>query len=239
MPQTAFKHFEEDMDRAWNLLQEARTLERAGRPSALHRDLRHAALAMAVGAMDAYLCDAYVDCLTSVLKAYTRGEWKGSLPGAYYKQPLPAGVVLDTSRQKRPRWALRMAARAVMERDNMLALSRVPKQFNPILPTSQKLWGSIVKDLASWGYKRLTVYTYRELVNMSGRRLEKASKRSVAQFMSRLSETIQMRHDWAHNCGRPKTAILHLGYGEASARINEIGCAIATIDEHIENHRLA
>ena len=111
MPQTAFKHFEEDMDRAWNLLQEARTLERAGRPSALHRDLRHAALAMAVGAMDAYLCDAYVDCLTSVLKAYTRGEWKGSLPGAYYKQPLPAGVVLDTSRQKRPRWALRMAAR--------------------------------------------------------------------------------------------------------------------------------
>lgn len=238
MPTTAYKHFDEDMDRAWDLLQQAGTLETAGRKQALHRDLRHASLAMAVGAMDAYLCDAYVDCLTSVLKAYTSRKWKGSLPSAYAKQPLPAGIVLDTSRQNRPRWALRMAARAVMERDNMLALSRIPNQFNPILPASHKLWGGIVKDLAFCGYRRLTGQSYAELQRLSGQRLTKASKAVIACFIKRLTETVQLRHDWAHNCGRPKSAVVDLSYRQASARINEVGSFVATLDGHIDTYRL-
>lgn len=239
MPETAFRHFEEDMERAETILRHAHALERARRKQALHRDLRFSALAMAVGAMDAYFCDAYVDCFTSALKAYSAGKWPGRLPAAYAKQKLPAGVVLDTSRKRRPRWAFRMAARAIMERDNMLAISRIPEEFNGILPSGQKLWACIADDLAWWGARRFTKYTYPELVRATGTRYSKVRKEIAANAMRRIAESVQIRHDWAHNCGRPKNAISRISYGQANARINEIGWLVSCFNDHIEQHRLA
>ena len=130
---TARRHFDDDIGRASALLVQASKLHNGG-ATRLATDIRSASVAMAVGAMDAYLCDKYVDCLTSVLREYRTGSWPGNLPRFYAKQQLPAGEVLDTSRAARPNWAIRMAARSVMEKDNMLSISRVKDHFNPILP---------------------------------------------------------------------------------------------------------
>src|SRR5712691_11115127 len=72
MPQTARRHFDEDILRARALLTEARRVPAARKTVAA--DMRRAAVAFAVGAMDAYLCDAHVDCLTRCLRAYREGR---------------------------------------------------------------------------------------------------------------------------------------------------------------------
>ncbi len=83
MTTTARVHFNEDIQRAEAMLDQAGVLEGAGADQRLCQDVRIAAIAFSVGAMDAYLCDKYVDCLTKVLRAYVNGGWLGDLPASY------------------------------------------------------------------------------------------------------------------------------------------------------------
>ena len=132
-----------------------------------------------------------------------------------------------------------MAARSIMERDNMLAISRIPDEFNPILPTGQKLWTCISGDLAWWGARRFTKYTYPDLVKATGTRYAKVRKEIASNAIRRIGESVQIRHDWVHNCGRPKSAVATLSYGQANTRINEIGWLASCFEDHIESHRIA
>jgi hypothetical protein len=131
-------HFDEDILRAGAVLA---TAELNGLSESVRSDLRRNAVAAAVGALDAYLCDAYVDLLAGALvRARTNAS---SLPSAYRKELLPAGPLLAAYNQ-RPNWGLRMAARLRMEKDNMLQIGRVPDMFNPALPNGQKLWNDLM-----------------------------------------------------------------------------------------------
>ena len=98
MPTTFRTHFNDDITRAENILARSRAMQNAGEPERLCRDVRLSSIALAVGALDAYLCDAYVDCLTAVLRAYTQGQWVGALPSTYSKQMLPAGEIIADAR---------------------------------------------------------------------------------------------------------------------------------------------
>jgi hypothetical protein len=218
-------------------------MEKAGYTERLTNDIRLSAVAMAVGAMDAYFCDAYVDCLTSVLRAYANGNWEESWPKRYLKRELPAGKVLDSlredaSRSDRPFWALRMVSREAMERDNMLSISRINSEFNPILPDSQKLWQRFVDKLIAYDYKRFTGIYSNELEELSGPELGKARKDAVQTFKERVGDTVQIRNDWIHNCGRPKVAIKDLTDQQALERIREINILVTEFDDHIQEHRL-
>jgi hypothetical protein len=191
-----------------------------------------------VGALDAYLCDAYVDCLTAVLRAYTQGRWVGALPSAYSKQMLPAGEILKSTRQHRPLWRVRMSARKVMEKDNMLSLSRLEDSFNGILPNNHKLWLDFVPVLAAHNLVRLTRHVAADLAALAGDPLVKAKKQVAAAVKARLEATIQIRHDWIHNCGRPKNAIQDLTHGQAKARMHDIRLFVEDLDDHLESHRV-
>ncbi len=236
---TPRKHFAEDIARAIALLDHADELSNSAGDSPLVIDLRHSAVAMAVGAMDAYFCDAYVDCLTTALRAYVSGKWKGNLPAEYANRELPAGEVLDTSRQRRPLWAIRMAARKIMERDSMLNISRIDELFNPALPDRQKLWSTLIDALIPYGLKRITKYSEAEVSSLSGSKLGEAKKKAAGQLKRRLGETVQLRHDWIHNCGRPKSAVTKLTKGVARSRIQELALIVSEFDDHIQQHRLA
>ncbi len=236
---TPRKHFDEDINRAHDMIRMSKDKDSDGAGERLVHDVRLSAVALAVGAMDAYFSDAYVDCLTSVLRAYIHGKWRGDLPSAYAKRELPAGEVLDSSRQNRPLWALRMATRTIMERDNMLSISRISDQFNGILPPTQKLWAGLTNDLIAFGSKRFTGITQSELSQLSGKDLEKKKKKAIFLFQDRIKDTVQLRHDWAHNCGRPKSAIQKLTHNQATARVQEIHTLIEAFDDHIQAHRLA
>jgi hypothetical protein len=236
---TPRKHFNEDIVRAENMVQLAASMEDDCSELRLVQDVRLSAVSLAVGAMDAYFCDAYVDCLTAVLRAYISGNWAGSLPANYSKQQLPAGEVLDYSRESRPLWSLRMATRKIMERDSMLTVSRIDDHFNGILPRSHKLWAGLIDQLINYNSKRLTKVTSSEANKLSGKDKENAKKQAIAKFKSRVSDTVQLRHDWAHNCGRPKSSIRTLTHNQAKARIKELKVFVEAFDDHIEAHRLA
>jgi hypothetical protein len=240
MPLTHRAHFNEDIARAEAVLEKAHQMEQAGEPARLCFDLRSSAVALAVGALDAYFCDAYVDCLSAVLQAYVGGTWVGgSLPSAFANQELPAGEVLSTARQHRPNWSIRMAARKVMARDNILSLSRLEDKFNGILPSNQKLWLTLVPKLLSHNLVRLTKLRTADLAGLAGKPLDDAKKKVVAAVKSRIGKIIQFRHDWIHNCGRPKSAIDDLSHGRAKARIRDVKILITEFDDHIQTHRLA
>jgi len=236
---TQKRYFDEDIRRAEAVLNLAAKEKDKKADPQIVSDLRLSAIGMAIGALDAYLCDAYVDCLTSVLRSYVNGEWKGILPASYAKRALPAGIVLDSSRKHRPLWSLRMAVRKIMERDNVLCIDRVPKLFNGILPDTHKLWAGIVDELLALNSRRFAAFHQWEVAALTGKALAKARKEVIARFQSRLKETIQYRHDWAHNLGWPKTAIHNLTPQQATTRIREVRHFVDVFDRHIEQHRKA
>jgi hypothetical protein len=237
MSNTSRAHFDEDIIRSEGMLDHARDLEADGSARRTFQDIRVASLAMSIGAMDAYLCDKYVDCLTAVLNTYSRGRWRGDLPGGSAKEKLPAGFVLDTSRSRRPGWGIRMAARKVMERENILSLRRIDDMFNPILPTGQKIWAEFVPALIALGRKRLTGITPSEMAALTGSRKGDATKKAATAVRDRIAGISQIRNDWIHNCARPKTAIQEWTHGEAATRIRDVKDVIYALDDHIEAHR--
>ena len=248
MTNTPRKHFDEDFKRAMAILSLAETLEDslAGTAEAtgldairLYNDMRISAIAMTAGAMDAYFCDAYVDCLSSVLSAYARGQWEGELPSAYARQLLPAGELLDYTRNNRPGWNIKMASRRIMEKDDMLDIGRLDEHFNGILPASQKLWIGLLPSLMLNGRKRLTgPLTDEEISALKGKKREKATKKAVHTFKTRIGKIVQIRHDWIHNCGRPKEAIATYTHGEARARMIDVADFVRDFDDHIHEYRL-
>jgi hypothetical protein len=205
MPTTAKTHFDRDIGRAIALLTHAHTLQTAGDATQFPQDIRGAAVSLAVGSLDAYFCDKYVDCLTTALSAYATNTWPGTFPSFYRKKQLPAGEVLDASRPHRPRWGIRMAARTTMEKDFMYSLSRLDDAFNGILPAGQKLWDGIVDDLVGLGRVRFTRHLGASLAALTGEPLQNARKEVAANVRKRIGITVQFRHDWIHNCSRPKS----------------------------------
>lgn len=104
--ETPRKHFDEDYKRAKSLHEKAHSLQKNG-DDQIAKDIRLSAVAMSVGAMDAYFCDAYVDCFTSVLRAYANGDWKDHWHSRFLKREIPAKQSLDalsgsSSRLDRP-----------------------------------------------------------------------------------------------------------------------------------------
>jgi len=238
MPTTAKNHFDDDITRAFALHAKAKALQAAGDATQLPEDIRGAAVALAVGAMDAYFCDKYVDCLTTALQSYSECTWIGPFPSAFRQQLLPAGEVLDATRPHRPKWGIRMAAKAVMERDNMYSLARLDDVFNGILPIGHKLWIGIVPQLAALNRRRFTKHRTADLAALNGKPLQDAQKVVVGSVKKRIGITVQFRHDWIHNCARPKGAIVNYTDGEAKAAMNEIRSLVDIFETHIEAHRV-
>ena len=131
-----------------------------------------------------------------------------------------------------------MAAKAVMEKDYMYSLARLDEIFNGILPAGQKLWIGIVPQLAALDRRRFTRYVTADLAALGGVALQNAHKEVVASVKTRIGITVQFRHDWIHNCARPKGAIVNYTHGEARAAMNEIKNLVNIFDTHIEAHRI-
>ena len=70
MTTTFRRHFDEDIARAESLLDLSGGRAPAIRKGSRADDIRLSAVAMSVGAMDAYFCDAYVDCLARRLQSF-------------------------------------------------------------------------------------------------------------------------------------------------------------------------
>jgi hypothetical protein len=153
--------------------------------------------------------------------------------------PFPTEALVNPAQSIRPNWSLRMAARAVMERGNVLELDLVTALFNPVLPKGKTLWPNVMEPIIDKDWKRLTRIGRRDYRRLPvGKHKAKARKAAVRAMKERFGEIIQIRHDWIHNCGRPKNAVQTVTSEQAKARIREVRAVVEVVDEHLMAHRI-
>lgn len=232
MAWTPRDHFDEDFGRAESVL----ALGASASPP-VSEDLFRQSVSMAVGAMDAYLCDAYIHVLVSTIRAFRAGTI-GRLPSGFSKERLPVGPLLGTSYASRPNWALRMAARERMERENLMRVSRVKSMLNPGLPPGQKLWSDLIDTYIGLNRKRLTQWKTAEVSAATPARAAEMRTEAATALQSRIGQIVQRRHDIAHNCDRPKTAIQSITSVQAKRMLEDIGDFVRILDDHLAAHRI-
>lgn len=217
MPSTARSHFDDDIARAWAM----HTLAVSHGPTdmPLATDVARSSVAFGVGALDAYLCDAFSDTLARCLKHCRRSG--SAVPSAYARLALPVGPLLENY-AVRTNWGLRMAARALMERDNLLQLGRLRDLLNPALPPGHRLWTDVVDDYVALDRTRLTGIRRRQYAALTGSARSKAPAKASAALLRRMGEIVQRRHDIVHNCDRPKTAKQGLSLVQASKMLTDV-----------------
>ena len=104
--------------------------------------------------------------------------------------------------------------------------------FNPVLPSGQKLWSEFISAMLDHGRKHLTgPKTAAEIAGLAGKHREIATKKAIDTVKKRIGAIIQIRHDWIHNCARPKTAIAKFTDGEARVRMLDIRLFVETFDD--------
>jgi hypothetical protein len=233
MPHTARRHFDDDITRAWAMHDLAR--ETVEQDTPLADDVGRVSVAFGVGALDAYLCDAFVDTLARCLKSCRRNAHQP--PAGYALLELPIGPLM-ADYPTRSNWGLRMAARALMEKDNLLQLGRLKDLFNPALPQGQKLWVDLAPSFADLNRKRLSGFRKDEYAGLSGQEKSRGPNRVSAHVLRRMGEIVQRRHDIVHNCDRPKSAKQWLSLGQAKAMLVDVHDFVKVLDAHLDAHRL-
>ena len=194
-------HFDEDAQRAKQLVKHA-----SGLPAGCVKDdIFRSAWMLAVGASDAYFCDAYADLIARTLRAKDQ-EPAIELPERLGNLQVPVTAVI----RKAGGWRWRMAARRLIERQSVLSLSEIKTLFNQFFPQSRKLVHESTiepwilhmdSNQRLWGISKTA---YRALGNKEEKR---ACKAAVDKFEERMASIFQRRHDCIHNCDRPKSAV--------------------------------
>lgn len=233
MPATPRSHFNDDISRARALHAHAVATEPAEPPLAL--DIGRVAVAFGVGALDAYLCDAFTDTLARCLKSCRQNGH--APPSGYSRLELPIGPLM-TDYAVRHNWGLRMAARALMERDNLLRLSRLRELLNPALPTGRKLWNDVAQEFVDLDRKRLAGIRKADYAALTGQAKADGPRKVSAAVLERMGEIVQRRHDVVHNCDRPKTAKQRVSLPKARKMLLDVEDFVAILDDHLDAHRL-
>jgi hypothetical protein len=145
VPATALSHFEQDVARARAIVAHADPLPRANPAEQMLRsDLLRSAWMFTVGAMDAYFCDAYTDIVAATIISKSRHE-TANLPDFFYDIRFPVRAILEPYANNQ-NWRWRMAARKMMERENVLSLPAVRTLFNKFFRKGHKLFGNRMAD---------------------------------------------------------------------------------------------
>lgn len=205
--QTAINHFNDDMQRAKDLRVHA-----DGLPAGIVKDdILRASWMMAVGSVDAYFCDAYGDLLARTFRA-KRAQPNIELPKKMKNITVPIPVVLENNLNGG--WAWRMIARDLIERDNVLSVSKIKELFNVFFRDGHKLFNADGSPLHRWIERQQTMnrlfgFQRTQYRKATGQAKANLKKSAVIQMEERLTMIFQRRHDCIHNCDRPKIAIVN------------------------------
>ena len=157
MPTTAPAHFQQDINRAHAIVNHAGPLS-TGTPAEqlLPSDLLRSGWMFAVGGLDAYYCDAYTDVVAAAIISKNRHPAM-VLPGFFYEIKFPIRAILEqyTNNQN---WRWRMAARRMMERENVLSLDTVRSLFNRFFRDQHKFFRQILEGWVLHAHARRRVF---------------------------------------------------------------------------------
>jgi hypothetical protein len=176
---------------------------------------------MAVGACDAYFSDAYGDLISRTLRAKDL-QASVVIEGPLKNLRIPVIAVL---RQARGGWRWRMAARELVEKENVLSLEKIRDLFNQFFRPGHKLLNPdtigdwIVNPAARSRFFGLTAAQFRAL---RGTQKNAAAKKALQHFDLHFRVIFQRRNDCIHNCDRPKVAIQGIRLSEVDKRIEDV-----------------
>ena len=196
MPATALKYFTDDVARARALIAHAGTLPKGAADEQLLRsDILRSAWMFAVGALDAYFSDAYTDVVAATIISKSRYD-SMVLPDFFYDIKVPVRAVLEPYAVN-VNWRWRMAARQMMDRENILKLSTIQSLFNKFLRNGHRFFGDV---LESWithadAKTRLFGITRAAYSRLVGADRDHARRRAKEQMNDRYSMIFQRRHD--------------------------------------------
>jgi hypothetical protein len=201
--ETAESHFAEDIKRAEALLTLARRRNVTG---SLQDDVLRSSWMIGVGAVDAFFADAFADLIARTLQAKER-EKKVKIPDRLSNMELPVVALLEDTKGG---WRWRLAARAKIEKENVLSLGKIRTLFNQFFPKSHGILSK--SDMERWILHRdsqvrmvdVTSTAYRAATGSQKTGYQSNASEKLAK---RMEEIFQRRHDCIHNCDRPKIAV--------------------------------
>lgn len=236
MPVTALNHFQQDLARARALVAHADGLPTAtAKEQLLRSDLLRSGWMFAVGALDAYFCDAYTDVVAATIIAKSR-QPAIRLPDFFYEIKFPIRSILEPYTHNE-NWRWRMAARKMMERETVLRLKTIQDLFNKFFRPGHKLFRDLLDGWISApdARKRLfgiTRSAYQALATPADR--QTAISDAWDQMQERYRNIFQRRHDCIHNCDRPKVSPQSLNRaGTALKVIQDVEFLVPRCDQHI------
>ncbi len=234
MPATALQHFQEDVARARAIVAHADPLPCTTDAEWLLRsDLLRSAWMFAVGALDAYYCDAYTDVVAATANSKSR-QHDILLPQWVYEIKFPLAAVLE--KYDNPNWRWRMAARKMMERENVTKLATIQTLFNKFFRKGQRLFGDLLDDWLSRpdARKRLFGVSHVDYKQMSDADKHTSRGKANDQLEDRFRTIFQRRHDCIHNCDRPRMSPQPLDKGGTVLKVvQDIEYLVHRSDEHI------
>lgn len=188
----------------------------------------------AVGALDAYFCDAYTDIIAATASSKSR-QPSITLPEWFYEIKFPLRAILEEYDNQNWRW--RMAARKMMERENVTSLSAIQSLFNKFFRDKQKFFQDLLDVWMSDQDAKIRLFgisrtDYLAMNDPTDKR--SARDAAKAQFKERFQVIFQRRHDCIHNCDRPRVSPQPLERGGTVLKvIQDIEFLVTRCDEHI------
>ncbi|MBX3412743.1 MAG: hypothetical protein KF708_08650 [Pirellulales bacterium] len=235
MPATALQHFNDDIARARAIVAHAHPLPR-GTPveKLLRSDLLRGAWMFAVGALDAYFCDAYTDMIAATASSKSR-QPTITLPDWVYEIKFPLRAILEEYDNENWRW--RMAARKMMERENVVSLKTIQDLFNKFFRRGQKFFRDKLDAWMSHPDAKIRLFGISQADYLAKAAQDKHTAREAAieQFVERFRTIFQRRHDCIHNCDRPRMSPQPLERGGTVLKvIQDVEFLVNRCDEHIK-----
>lgn len=236
MPTRALQHFRDDVRRSRSLLEIARGANSIVAGAAdLTEDLHRCAWMFAVGALDAYFCDAYADVVAATIIAKKR-QPAVALPDFFDLIRFPVRAIVEP--YDRENWRWRMAARKLMAYESVLSLREIEDLFRKFLPRTRRFFGvDLVQEWLghSLATKRMFGIDPRSFAALAVGDKPASVAGARKQFEDRFQEVFQRRHDCIHNCDRPKMRPQPLRRAQTVKNvIDDLEFLVLRCDEHLQ-----
>jgi hypothetical protein len=234
VPTTALRHFQEDIARARAIVTHADALPHSTDAEQLLRsDLLRSAWMFAVGALDAYFCDAYTDVISATASSKSR-QPTITLPEWAYDIKFPLRAVIE--KYDNANWRWRMAARKMMEREQVISLAAIQTLFNKFFRRGHRFFHDVLDLWMSRPDARIRLFgvSRSDYVVMADPDKHAAREAAMDQFEERFRTIFQRRHDCIHNCDRPRVSPQPLDKGGTVVKvIQDVEFLVNRCDEHI------
>jgi hypothetical protein len=225
--ETAKQHFDDDISRARSIHTHATGL--ADGP--LKYDLLRSAWMLAVGASDAFFCDAYADLITRTLRAKER-QPNGNLQDRLNNLKVPVIAILNTTNG----WRWRMAAREMIEKESVLSIQQVKDVLNIFCRENHKLLtaDTVEQWILHPDMMQRQFGISRNAYQQTAVGQKPTVKKSALEcFSKRMQEIFQRRHDCIHNCDRPKTAIQGISQDATEKAVYDVCFFVNRCTDHM------